>query len=93
MTREIIVQILESEGAKLTGSSYVIRDDREATCFVSSPGEVLPVGRIIKIELKDKSMVLETSRDERFHFAYEDVLGFKLTTTGPAKDRAAGFGR
>ena len=93
MTREIIVQILEAEGAKVTGSSCIIREDREVTCFISAPGDVLPVARIIKVELKDKSLSFETAKDERFHFAYEDILGFKLATTGPAKDRAAGFGR
>lgn len=93
MTREIIIQILEAEGAKLSGTTCVIREDREATCFISAPGDVLPVSRIVKVEFRDKSVGLETSRDERFHFAYEDVLGFKLATIGPAKDRHAGFGR
>ena len=93
MTREIIVQILEGEGIKATGGSFVVRDDRDATCFVSTPGDVLPVVRVVKIELKDKSLVLETAKDERFHFAYEDILGFKLAATSTPKDRHAGFGR
>ncbi|HXI58454.1 MAG: hypothetical protein QOI66_1902 [Myxococcales bacterium] len=93
MTREIIVSILESEGIKAATGTFTVREDREATCFVSAPGDVMPVSRIVRIELKDKSLVLETSKDERFHFAYEDILGFKLATTSTPKDRHAGFGR
>ncbi|HVR61532.1 MAG TPA: hypothetical protein VMU50_06515 [Polyangia bacterium] len=93
MTREIIVQVLESEGMKSTSGSFVVREDRDATCFVSTPGDVLPVMRIVKIELRDKSLALETAKDERFHFAYDVVLGFRFVATSTPKDRHAGFGR
>ena len=93
MTREIIIQVLESEGMKSVGSTFTVRDDRDATCFVSTPGDVLPVVRVVRIELKDKSLALETAKAERFHFAYEDILGFKLAETSTPKDRHAGFGR
>jgi len=90
MTREIITQILESEAAKGSGSAFTIREDREATCFVSAPGDVLQIPRIVKIDLKDKFLSLQTAKEERFIFSYEDILGFKLG--GQAhKDRAAGF--
>ena len=90
MTREIIVQILESEGAKGGANGFSIRDDREATCFVSAPGDLLQIPRVVKIDLKEKFVSLQTAKDERFLFAYEDVLGFKLTASSP-KDRLAGF--
>lgn len=93
MTREIIISVLEGEGIKPQAGAFIVREDREATCFVSTPGDVLPVGRVVKVELKDKSLVLETAKDERFHFAYEDILGFKLAATSTPKDRHAGFGR
>jgi hypothetical protein len=93
MTREIIVQVLETEGIKAAAGGFVVRDDRDATCFISTPGDVLPVVRVVRIELKDKSLVLETAKAERYHFAYEDVLGFKVAETSTPKDRHAGFGR
>ena len=93
MTREIIVSILESEGAQSGAGVISLREDREATCFVSTPGELLHVARILRVELKDKFITLQTAKDERFAFAYEDVLGFKLTAAAQAKERSAGFSR
>ncbi len=91
MTRDIIVQILESEGAKGGANGFVLREDREASCFVSAPGDLLQIPRVVKIELKEKFLALQTAKEERFLFAYEDVLGFKVTVTS-TKDRTAGFG-
>ena len=93
MTREIIVQIWESEGAKLQGQSVAIREEREATCFVSTPGEVMAISRITKLDLREGFIALQTSKDERFVFAYDDILGFKLATPATPKDRPTGFGR
>ena len=89
----MIVQIWESEGAKLTGQAVNIREEREATCFIQSAGEVMAIARISKIELRDGFLAMQTSKDERFVFAYEDVLGFKLSSPSTPKDRPAGFGR
>jgi hypothetical protein len=93
MTREIIVSILETEGAETKGSVLSFRDDREVSCFVSSPGELLNVARVVRVDLKDKYISLHTVKDERFTFAYEDVLGFKFAVALALKDRSAGFGR
>jgi hypothetical protein len=93
MTREMIVQIWEAEGAKLSGHAVNIREEREATCFIQSPGEVMAVARITKLDLRDGFLALQTAKDERFVFAYEDVLGFKLSSPSTPKDRPAGFGR
>ena len=91
MTREIIVSILEGEGAEGKGGTFKIGEEREATCFVSAPGDLLSIPRVLKIELKEKFLSLQTAKDERFLFAYEDVLGFKVTAAS-TKDRTAGFG-
>jgi hypothetical protein len=93
MTREIILSILESEAAESKGGAAILREDRDVTAFVSAPGEVLNVARIVRVELKDKFVALQTAKDERFVFAYEDVLGFKFATAATIKDRSAGFGR
>jgi hypothetical protein len=94
MTREIIVGILEGEGAQASAGALTLREDREATCFISTPGDLLHVARIIRVELRDKFLTLQTAKEERFAFAYEDVLGFKLVVTAAhVKERTAGFGR
>jgi hypothetical protein len=93
MTREIIANILEGEGAEGRGGSYKIREEREATCFVGTPGEMIAIGRVVRVELKDQYVALSTAKDERFAFAFEAVLGFKLAAPAQSKDRSAGFGR
>jgi hypothetical protein len=70
MTREIIVNILEGEGAEGKGGAFKIPEAREATCFISNPGELLAIARVVKIELKDQYLTLSTAKDERFVFAY-----------------------
>lgn len=93
MTREIIANILENEGSEGRAGAYKIREEREATCFIATPGELLAIGRVVRLELKDQYVALATAKDERFAFAYEDVLGFKLTVVAQTKDRSAGFSR
>jgi hypothetical protein len=93
MTRDIIVSILESEGAEAKGGALAFREDRDVTCFISAPAELMAVPRVLKVELKDKFVSMLTAKDERFSFAYEDVLGFKVAAAVHAKDRSAGFGR
>jgi hypothetical protein len=91
MTREIIVSILEGEGAEGRGGTFKIGEEREATCFVATPGELLAIARVIRVELKESYLALSTARDERFAFGYQDVLGFKLAAPAQHKERSAGF--
>jgi len=91
MTREIIVSILESEGAESKGGSLAFRDDRDVTCFISAPAELMAVPRVVRVELKESYVSLTTAKDERFTFAYADVLGFKLAAAAQHKERSAGF--
>ena len=94
MTREMIVQIWESEGAKLTGNTLAIREEREATCFIETKGELMAISRVTKLDLNEGFIAIGTMKDERYVFAYADILGFKLSgPTTPNKDRPAGFGR
>ena len=94
MTREIIASILEREGATTKAGALNIPVEREATCFISTPGDLFAVARVVRVELLDHHLVLSTAKEERFAFAYEDVLGFKLAAASTqSKDRSAGFGR
>jgi len=93
MTKEIIALALEAEGLKAGTQGYAIPDEREASCLVSAPGELLSVSRLVTIELRDKYLALQTTKDERYIFAYEDVLGLRLMAKAQARDRSAGFAR
>jgi hypothetical protein len=93
MTREIITHVLESEGLKPGAHGYSIAEEREATCLVAAPGEVYTVTRVVVLELRDKYVFLQTSKDERFFFAYEAVLGIRILGRSQTRDRSAGFGR
>jgi hypothetical protein len=93
MTREIMAAALEAEGLKATGQGFTIPEDREATWLVSAPGDVLSVSRVVQADLREKYLFLLTQKDERYFFAYEDVLGLRLMGKASIKDRSAGFGR
>ena len=91
MTREIIVSILEGEGAEGRGGSYKIGEEREATCFIATPGELLAIARVVRVELKEQYVSLATAKEEKFAFGYQEVLGFKLAAPTQHKERSAGF--
>lgn len=91
MTREIIALGLEAEGLKASNQGYTVPEEREGTCFLSTGGEPMLIGRVVKIDLRDKYLFVQTSKDERYFFAYENVVGFRFAV--PAKERAAGFAR
>ena len=94
MTREIIASLLEREGATGKAGALTLPADKDATCFVSTPGDLLAIARVTRAELLDQYVVLTTAKDERFAFAYQDVLGFKFAVTAAqSKDRSAGFSR
>ena len=94
MTREIIAAALEAEGLKAGGQGFSIAEEREATFLVSAPGEVLSVGKVTQADLREKYLSLQTSRDERYVFAYEDILGVRLLGKGASsKHGSAGFSR
>jgi hypothetical protein len=93
MTRESITAALEGEGLGAGAQGYTIPEAREVTCLVAAPGDVFSVDRIVRMDLKEKFLLLENSRRERFFFAYEDLLGLKMLAAPNSKERMAGFGR
>jgi hypothetical protein len=93
MTREILALALESEGLQAGNQGYAVPENREATFFVASPGDVFPIERVSRVELREKLLLLENAKRERFYFAYEAVLGVRLLASAAARERAAGFGR
>lgn len=93
MTREIIALALEAEGLKVGAQGVAIPDEREGTFYVGTPGDLMHVSKVVKLELREKFVTLQTSKDERYFFAYEDVLGFRLVGSTQSKERSAGFAR
>jgi hypothetical protein len=93
MTREILALALESEGLQSGNQGYAVPENREATFFVASPGDVFPIERVARVELRDKLVLLENAKRERYYFAYESVLGVRMLASAAARERAAGFGR
>jgi hypothetical protein len=93
MTREILALALEAEGLQSGNQGYAVPENREATIFLASPGDVFPIERVSRIELRDKLIVLENAKRERFYFAYDQVLGVRMLASAAARERAAGFGR
>lgn len=93
MTREILAQALETEGLQAGNQGFAIPENREATFFVAVPGDLFPVERVVRVELKDKLVLLENVKRERFFFGYDSVLGLRVLASAAARDRAPGFGR
>jgi hypothetical protein len=93
MTREILALALESEGLQAGNQGYAVPENREATFYVASPGDLFPIERVARVELRDKLVLLENAKHERYYFAYDDVLGVRMLASAAARERAAGFGR
>lgn len=86
----MLAQVLESEGFKANKDGYVIPESRQMSCFVSTSGEVLPVDRIVKVDLQASFVRLETVKEEHLYFAFEDVLGVRVLS---ATSKGLGFAR
>ena len=90
MTKETILAALEAEGVK---AGAAIPESREATFFIGNASELMPVGKIVKVEVLPNALRLVSARDERSYFPYESVLGLRILGEGAAKERGPGFGR
>lgn len=94
MTKETIAQVLEAEGiGSGKESRFSLPENREAVCLVATPGDVMPIERLLTIELREKYVALENAKHERHFFAYDDILGLRLLAAPAARERVAGFGR
>ena len=93
MTREILAQALEAEGLQAGNQGYAVPENREATFYVASPGDLFPIERVSRVELREKLILLENVKHERFYFSYEDVIGLRVLASASARERAPGFGR
>jgi hypothetical protein len=94
MTKETIAAVLETEGLSSgKDGRYAVPENREAVCLVGTAGDVVPIERLVSIELRPHFIALENGKHERFFFAYDAVLGLRMTAGPAARERVAGFGR
>jgi hypothetical protein len=92
MTKETLLVTLEAERLKPGNDGIAVPEDRDATFLVSAPGETIQVGRVVRVELRDTSLCLETSKGERYWFTYDLVLGVRLRNAKLSKENTTGFG-
>jgi hypothetical protein len=93
MTKETLLYALGAEGLKLANDGVAIPDERDASFLVAAPGETIQVGKVIKIELRDSALCLETNKGERYWFTYDLVLGMRVRAVAEPKAHGAGFAR
>jgi len=93
MTKETLLSALGVEGLKVGNNSVVIPDERDASFIVGGPGETIQVGKVVKIELRDGAICLETTKGERFWFTYDLLLGMRIRAAEDTKAHGTGFSR
>ncbi len=93
MTKDTLLYALEAERLKTSSEGITVPDDRDATVLVAGPGEIIQIGKVVRIEPRESALCLETGKGERFWFTYDLVLGIQLRSAKLAKEQAAGFGR
>ena len=93
MTKETLLFALGAEGLKPGSEGVFIPDERDASFIVAGPGETIQVGKVIKIELRDSAICLETTKGERFWFTYDLLLGMRVRAVKDTKDHGPGFSK
>jgi len=93
MTKETLIYALGAEGLKVASDKVTIPDERDASFVVAASGETIQVGKVIKIELRDSALCLETNKGERYWFTYDLVLGMRVRAAEDTKVHGAGFAR
>jgi len=93
MTKDTLLFALGAERLANTGDGITVPEERDATFMVAGSGETIQIGKVVRIELHDAALCLETAKRERFWLTYELVLGLQLRSAKTANEHAAGFAR
>jgi hypothetical protein len=93
MTKDTIIAALSAEGLAASQDTFTLAEEREAIFLVAAPGDVMPVNKVVRVELRDKALCLHTVKDEHFWFTYDLVLGLRVLAAKPGKERVAGFAK
>jgi hypothetical protein len=95
MTKDTLLQALQAERIE-TGKddgSITVPEERDATVLIAGPGEIVQVGKVVRMEARESALCLETAKGERFWFTYDLILGLQLRAARLTKEQPAGFGR
>jgi hypothetical protein len=93
MTKDTIIAALVAEGLSANQDTFTIPEDRETIVLVAAPGDMMPVNKVIRVELREKLLCLHTVKDEHFWFTYDLILGLRMIAAKPGKERVAGFSK
>jgi len=94
MTKDTLLFALDAEHLKIaSGESITVPEERDATFIVGGPGETIQIAKVVRIELRESALCLETAKGERFWFTYDLLLGLQLRSAKTARDSSAGFSR
>jgi hypothetical protein len=93
MTKDTIIAALSAEGLQASQDTFTIPEEREAIFLVAAPGDVMPVNKVTRVELRDKVLCLHTVKDEHFWFTYDLILGLRVLAAKLGKERLAGFAK
>ena len=93
MTKDTLLFALGTERLEKVGDSITVPEERDATFIVAGSGETIQVGKVVRIELRDSVLCLETAKGERFWLTYDLVLGLQLRSAKTTADHGPGFAR
>jgi hypothetical protein len=93
MTKDTLLFALGAERLASSGDSITVPEERDATFMVAGSGETIQIGKVVRIELRDAAVCLETAKGERFWLGYDLVLGLQLRSAKTANEHGAGFAR
>ncbi len=79
MTSELLTDILgKHAGCEREGETFAVAANTEVTVFAALGSEPLIVERVSSITLDKGVVIVDTSRSERYFFAYEDVRAVRM---------------
>jgi hypothetical protein len=93
MTKETLLSALEAEKIKAGSDGVSLPEERDVTFMVAGHGETIQVSKVVRIEVRDTALCLETTKGERYWFTYDLVLGLRLRSAKSPKEQPTGFGR
>ncbi len=93
MTKDTLLLALGAERLEVVKDSITIPEEREATFMMAGSGETIQIDKVVKLELRDSALCLETAKGERYWITYDLVLGLQLRSTRTSGGQGAGFAR
>jgi hypothetical protein len=93
MTKDTLLLALGAERLEIVKDNITIPEEREATFIVAGSGETIQIGKVVKIELRESVLCLESAKGERHWITYDLVLGLQLRSGKTSGGQGAGFAR